>query len=49
VYAALVLVLLYAFGAAFLMLKIKRKLRDEPFSETVDQLKKDWECLTPPK
>lgn len=49
VYAALVLVLVYAFGAVFLMLKIKRKLRDEPFSETVDQLKKDWECLTPPK
>ena len=49
VYAALVLVLVYACGAAFLMLKIRSKLRDEPFSETVDQLKKDWECLTPPK
>jgi uncharacterized membrane protein YqjE len=49
VYAALVLMLLYAFGSGFLLLKIKRKLHEEPFSETVDQLKKDWECLTPPK
>ena len=49
VYPAIVLVLLYASGAAFLLLRIKRKLRDEPFSETVGQLKKDWECLTPPQ
>jgi uncharacterized membrane protein YqjE len=49
VYAALALVVLYAAGAAVLVRKIKRKLRDEPFSETIDQLKKDWECLTPPQ
>ena len=49
VYPAAVLVLLYASGAAFLVMRIKRKLRDEPFSETVGQLKKDWECLTPPE
>jgi uncharacterized membrane protein YqjE len=49
VYVAAVLVLLYAFGAGFILWRIKHKLRDEPFSETVGQLKKDWECLTPPK
>jgi uncharacterized membrane protein YqjE len=49
VYPAAVLVLLYASGAAFLVMRIKRKLRDEPFSETMGQLKKDWECLTPPE
>ena len=49
VYVAVVLVLLYAFGAGFLLWRIKRKLRDEPFCETVSQLKKDWECLTPPE
>lgn len=49
VYPAIVLVLVYAFGAGFLVWRIKRKLCDEPFSETIDQLKKDWECLTPPE
>ena len=49
VYPAIVLVLIYAFGAGFLIWRIKSKLRDEPFSETLDQLKKDWECLTPPE
>lgn len=49
VYVALGLVLLYALGAAALVWKIKRKLRDEPFVETIGQLKKDWECLTPPE
>ena len=49
VYAALIMVVLYACGAGFFVWRIKRKLRDEPFSETMDQLKKDWECLAPPK
>jgi uncharacterized membrane protein YqjE len=49
VFAALGLVLIYAVGALALVWKIKRKLRDEPFVETISQLKKDWECLTPPE
>jgi uncharacterized membrane protein YqjE len=49
VYAALALVLIYTAGVVVLVRKIKHKLRDEPFSETIDQLKKDWECLTPPQ
>lgn len=49
VYAALGLVLIYGLAAAGMIWKIKRKLRDEPFSETIGQLKKDWECLTPPE
>lgn len=49
VFAALGLVVIYALGATVLVWKIKRKLRDEPFVETIGQLKKDWECLTPPE
>jgi uncharacterized membrane protein YqjE len=49
VYAAIALVLIYASGAGFLVSKIKRKLHEEPFLETVEQLKKDWECLNGPK
>ena len=48
-YVALLLVLLYAGAAAALVWKIRHKLRDEPFSETIGQLKKDWDCLTPPQ
>src|SRR4029453_5619014 len=42
------LAVLYILGVAGLLWRIRRRLRDEPFSETVNQLKKDWECLTPP-
>ena len=49
VYVALALVFLYGLIAVLLVMKIKRKLEGEPFSETVNQLKKDWECLTPPE
>lgn len=48
-YAALAMAFLYGAAAAGLVWKAKRKLRDEPFTETIDQLKKDWECLTPPE
>jgi uncharacterized membrane protein YqjE len=49
VYVALGLVVLYASTSLFLLFRIKHKLRDEPFGETVNQLKKDWQCLRPPE
>ncbi|HTL54132.1 MAG TPA: phage holin family protein [Candidatus Limnocylindrales bacterium] len=49
IYVALALVLFYGAAAILLVMRVKRRLQDEAFSETVNQLKKDWECLTPPE
>jgi uncharacterized membrane protein YqjE len=40
---------LYLFGIVALWSRIKRLLQNQPFPETINQIKKDWECLTPPK
>jgi uncharacterized membrane protein YqjE len=49
VYAALGVGVLYLLGAAALVARLKRRLRNEPFAGTLGQIKKDCECLTPPK
>jgi len=48
-YIAAGLGVLYLLSGAALGIRIRRLLREQPFSETVQQVKKDWECLTPPK
>ena len=40
---------IYLLAAMLLLLRLKRRLRAEPFSESIRQLKKDLECLTPPE
>jgi uncharacterized membrane protein YqjE len=40
---------LYLLGIFALWSRIKKLLQDQPFPETIGQIKKDWECLTPPK
>lgn len=49
VYVAGGLALLYALGVFLIVRQIRSRLQDEPFTETVAQVKKDWECLTPPQ
>ena len=41
--------LLYLAGIFFLWSRIKKILQNQAFPETITQIKKDWECLTPPK
>jgi uncharacterized membrane protein YqjE len=48
-YVALGLTLVYGLGVLVLVRQIRQRLEEEPFTETVTQIKKDWECLTPPK
>jgi uncharacterized membrane protein YqjE len=48
-YVAAAFAVLYAGAALWLVLRTKRLLKNQPFSETIDQVKKDWQCLTPPK
>jgi uncharacterized membrane protein YqjE len=40
---------LYLLGIVVLWSRIRKVLKDQPFPETISQIKKDWECLTPPK
>jgi uncharacterized membrane protein YqjE len=40
---------LYVLGIVVLASRIKRVLKNQPFPESINQIKKDWECLTPPK
>lgn len=40
---------LYLCVMAWLLYRVKKRLPNQPFSETINQLKKDVECLTPPK
>jgi len=40
---------IYLLGIVVLWSRIKKVLKDQPFPETINQVKKDWECLTPPK
>src|ERR1041384_103926 len=40
---------LYLLGIVVLWSRIQKLLRNQPFPETITQIKKDWECLTPPK
>ena len=49
IWAALGLAVLYVAGIGLLLRKVKQDLAKEPFTESVNQLKQDWECLTPPK
>ena len=39
----------YLLGIVGLWSRIKKLLANQPFPETINQIKKDWECLTPPK
>jgi uncharacterized membrane protein YqjE len=48
IYAAGGLGLACVSGAAALVFRLKRWLRVPPFAETIAQVKKDFECLTPP-
>ena len=47
-YAAVALCLIYSAGAGLLGFRIKERLRAQPFSETIDQIRKDRDCLLPP-
>jgi uncharacterized membrane protein YqjE len=40
---------IYLLGIVVLWSRIKKVLKDQAFPETINQVKKDWECLTPPK
>src|SRR5262249_26572693 len=40
---------LYLVGIVALWSRIKKLLQNQPFPESINQIKKDWECLTPPK
>lgn len=40
---------IYLLGIVVLWSRVKRVLKAQPFPETITQIKKDWECLTPPK
>ena len=46
-YVAAGLGVFYLAAGAALGWRTKRLLREQPFSETVRQVKKDWECVTP--
>ena len=48
IYAAAALGGLYLLAAGLLVFRIKSYLQAEPFAETINQMKKDVECLTPP-
>jgi len=39
----------YLLGIVVLWSRVKNVLKDQPCPETITQIKKDWECLTPPK
>jgi uncharacterized membrane protein YqjE len=39
----------YLLGIVVLWSRVKKLLQNQPFPETITQIKKDWECLTPPK
>jgi len=49
VYAVAGLGLLYLAGAIALWFQIKLRMQSAPFSETVNQIRKDAEWLSPPK
>jgi uncharacterized membrane protein YqjE len=40
---------LYLLGIVLLWSRVKKVLKAQAFPETITQIKKDWECLTPPK
>jgi uncharacterized membrane protein YqjE len=40
---------IYLVGIVVLCSRIKKVLKAQPLPETITQIKKDWECLTPPK
>lgn len=48
-YVAAGLGLAYLAAGVALGFRTRRLLREQPFTETVQQVKKDWECFTPPK
>ena len=47
IYAALGVGVLYLAAAGVLAVRLRRRFRDGPFEETLNQIKKDCECLTP--
>ena len=49
IYVAAVFGVLYMGIAIALCLKAKQRLQTPPFAETINQIRKDSECLTPPK
>lgn len=48
IYATAGLAVVYLAGVVALVCCIKRRLRGAPFPETIAQVRKDFECLTPP-
>jgi uncharacterized membrane protein YqjE len=48
-YVAAVLGIFYFTGTMLLLARARNRLQSQPFSETIGQIKKDVECLTPPK
>jgi len=49
IYVAAGLGLVYLASGIALGLRTRRLLREQPFNETVQQVKKDWQCFVPPK
>ena len=49
VYVAAVFGVIYLAASITLGLKTKQRLQTPPFADTIDQIRKDSECLTPPK
>ena len=49
IYVAAGLGLVYLASGLTLGFRTRRLLREQPFAETVQQVKKDWECFVPPK
>jgi uncharacterized membrane protein YqjE len=49
IYAAAGLGVLYLAGVAAVVFRIKWWLREKPFAESIAQVRKDFECLTPPR
>jgi len=49
IYVAAVFGVVYLGAAISLSLKAKQRLQKPPFAETIEQIRKDSQCLTPPK
>lgn len=35
-------------GVVLIAVRLKKRLRQPPFEDSIDQLRKDWQCLKPP-
>ena len=47
IWAALGLAIIYSIGIVLLILQVKTRMAGEPFTETLTQIKKDWDCFAP--